>query len=231
MLAIIPARGGSKRIPRKNVMPFCGKPMIAYAIEAAQKTGLFEHIVVSTDDVEIAKIACQFGAKAPFIRPRNLSDDYTTTSEVIIHAIQECQRLGWNIGHVCCIYPCVPLIQADDIVQALQLLVNSSSKFCFPVVEFASPVLRALKQNSDGTMSPFFAENELARTQDVRNAFHDSGQFYWGSAQSWIDCANVHSNSVGLELPAWRVVDIDTLDDLKRAEMVFNFLNQSHNIK
>ena len=229
-IAIIPARGGSKRIPRKNVMPFCGKPMIAYAIEAAQKTGLFEHIVVSTDDAEIASVARGFGAQTPFTRPEALSGDYTTTSEVLVHAIQECQQLGLVIDHVCCIYPCVPLIQADDIALALQRLGSSSSKFCFPIVEFPSPVLRALKQNPDGTMSPFFAKNELARTQDVQTAFHDAGQFYWGSAQSWLSCAHVHSNSVGIELPAWRVVDIDTPDDLKRAEMVFHFLIQNHKV-
>lgn len=227
MIAIIPARGGSKRIPRKNVLPFCGKPMIAYAIEAAQKTGLFEHIVVSTDDDEIASVARLLGAKTPFVRPAHLSDDFATTSAVMVHAIEECQKLGWDVDNVCCIYPCVPLIQASDIALALQRLENSSSKFCFPIVEFPSPILRAMKQNPDGTMAPFFAENELIRTQDVRAAFHDAGQFYWGAAQSWLSCENVHSNGVGLELPAWRVVDIDTPDDLKRAEVIFNLMKSS----
>lgn len=226
-IVIIPARGGSKRIPRKNILSFCGKPMIAYAIEAAQKTGLFEHIVVSTDDVEISSVARELGAQTPFTRPECLSGDFSTTREVIVHAIQECQQLGWHAEYVCCIYPCVPLIQADDITLALQRLQHSVSKFCFPIVEFPSPISRALRQNSDGTMTPFFAENELVRTQDVSTAFHDAGQFYWGATQSWLSSENVHSNGVGLELPAWRVVDIDTPNDLKRAEMIFSFLTQN----
>lgn len=223
-IAVIPARGGSKRIPRKNIKPFAGKPMIAYAIDAALASGLFEHVVVTTDDEEIAEISREFGAKTPFVRPPELADDYTATVPVVSHAITACENLGWQIEFVCCIYPGVPFIQVADLKAGLELLKTSSSDYCFPVTEFPSAIQRALKRKQDGSMAPIYPEHELTRTQDLEMAFHDAGQFYWGGKQAWLSNARLHSSSVGIAIPQWRVVDIDTNDDWARAELIYQAL-------
>ena len=225
-LAVIPARGGSKRIPRKNIREFAGKPMIAHAISAAKQLGLFEHIVVSTDDEEIARIAREWGAETPFIRPEDLADDYTPTVPVIAHAITACQALGWSIDYVCCIYPGVPFIQADDLKHALELLQTSQAAYSFPVTEFPSAIQRALRRLPDGKMQPFYPEFELTRTQDLEPAFHDAGQFYWGKADAWITNEKIHRGGVGLSIPSWRAVDIDTPDDWARAELIYKLLEK-----
>lgn len=219
-IAVIPARGGSKRIPRKNIKIFAGKPMIAYAIDAAKASGLFDHIIVSTDDQEIAGIARQHGAEMPFIRPPELADDYTPTVPVIAHAIKACRKLGWPIEFACCIYPGVPFLRVEDLVEALDLLCNSSAAYSFPVTEFPSAIQRALRRLPDGRMTPFYPEFELMRTQDLDPAYHDAGQFYWGKAESWLTDSRVHANGIGLIIPSWRVVDIDTLEDWERAEVL-----------
>jgi pseudaminic acid cytidylyltransferase len=224
-VAVIPARGGSKRIPRKNIKPFAGKPMIAYAIEAAQASGLFEHILVSTDDGEIAKIAQQWGAEVPFKRPPELADDHTPTVPVIAHAIRECEGLGWQIDRVCCIYSCVPLIQVADLRAALNLLESCDAKYSFVVTEFPAAIQRALKQDQDGKLYPVYPEHELLRSQDIEPAYHDAGQFYWGSKKAWMTVDGIHSNAIGLAIPQWRVVDIDNLDDWYRAEALYKVLN------
>jgi pseudaminic acid cytidylyltransferase len=223
-LAVIPARGGSKRIPRKNIKMFAGKPMIAYAITAAKSSGLFEHVIVSTDDSEIAQIAAEWGAETPFVRPRELADDHTPTVPVVAHATRACEELGWRIDLACCIYPGVPFIQIDDLKGALALLESSTADYCFPVTEFPSAIQRALKRNSDGQMSPFYPQYELTRTQDLEPAFYDAGQFYWGSANVWKTNARLHSGGVGYLIPNWRVVDIDTPDDWHRAETIYTAL-------
>jgi pseudaminic acid cytidylyltransferase len=218
-IAIIPARGGSKRIPRKNIKPFAGMPMIAHAITAAKASGLFAHVIVSTDDEEISKIANDWGAETPFTRPAELADDHTPTVPVIAHAITAFQELGWQINFACCIYPGVPFIQADDLRAAMELLNSSQADYCFPVTEFSSSIQRALRINNNGRMAPFYPEFELTRTQDLEPAYHDAGQFYWGSRQAWLSNPRVHSSGVGLVIPNWRVVDIDTPDDWRRAEI------------
>jgi pseudaminic acid cytidylyltransferase len=218
-IAIIPARGGSKRIPRKNIKIFAGKPMIAHAITAAKASGLFAHVIVSTDDEEISKIANHWGAETPFVRPKELADDHTPTVPVIAHALTACQEIGWQIDLVCCIYPGVPFIQSDDLVAAMKLLDSSPTDYCFPVAEFPSSIHRALKRSDNGQMVPFYPEYELTRTQDLEPAYHDAGQFYWGSRQSWLDNPKIHSSGVGIVIPNWRVVDIDTPDDWARAEI------------
>ena len=220
-LAVIPARGGSKRIPRKNIKLFAGKPMIGYAIEAAKVSGLFDRIVVSTDDDEIIKIARECGAEVPFTRPKNLADDLTPTVPVIAHAIQVCRELGWSIEKVCCIYPGVPLIDPADLKSALDLLATGPALYAFPVTGFPSPVQRALKRLPDGRVTPFQPEYAATRTQDLEAAYHDAGQFYWGLADAWVSGANIHLNGATIVLPAWRVVDIDTMDDWERAEAVY----------
>ena len=220
-IAIIPARGGSKRIPRKNIKEFCGKPMIAYAITAAKESGLFEHIVVSTDDEEIAQIATTWGAETPFVRPVELANDYTATVPVIVHAIEDCRNLGWKFNQVCCIYPGVPFIQIDDLKQALGHMNITEADYCFPVAEYPSAIQRALKRLSNGKMQPFYPEFELTRTQDLGLAYYDAGQFYWGKTEAWISNPKVHSNGLGYIIPNWRVVDIDTPEDWLRAELIY----------
>ena len=226
-IAIIPARGGSKRIPRKNIKEFCGKPMIAYAITAAKESGLFEHIIVSTDDEEIAQIARACGAKAPFVRPTELANDYAATVPVIAHGIEICRTLGWTFEQVCCIYPGVPFIQIDDLRGALERMNHSDADYCFPVTEYPSAIQRALKLLSNGKMQPFFPEFELTRTQESEPVYYDAGQFYWGKAEAWLKNPKIHSSGLGYVIPNWRVVDIDTPDDWQRAELIYHALNVS----
>ncbi len=220
-IAVIPARGGSKRIPRKNIKCFAGKPMIQYAIDAARDSMIFDKIIVSTDDSEISQIATSLGAEVPFIRPFDLSDDHTPTVPVIRHAIQNVRNIGWDLEFVCCIYPAVPFIESSDLVLALNKIKNDKGRFCFPVAEFQSSVFRSLDMKEDGNLKSFFPENELTRTQDLPVAFFDVGQFYWGHSELWEKCDKLHSNSLGFEIPNSRAVDIDTMADWQRAEIIF----------
>jgi pseudaminic acid cytidylyltransferase len=220
-IAIIPARGGSKRIPRKNIKVFCGKPMIAYAITAAKNSGLFHHIIVSTDDQEIAQIANEWGAETPFIRSVELANDYAETIPVIAHAVKACQALGLQFDNVCCIYPGVPFIQIDDLTDSLGRLLESKADYCFPVAEYPSAIQRALKRLSNGELQPFHAEFEKVRTQDLEPAYYDAGQFYWGRADAWISNSSIHSRGLGYVIPNWRAVDIDTPEDWSRAELIY----------
>ena len=220
-LCVIPARGGSKRIPRKNIKTFAGKPMIAHAISAAKASGLFAHIVVSTDDEEISNIAIEWGAEVPFVRPLELSDDHTPTVPVVAHAAQVCKDLGWQVDYICCIYPCVPFIQAADIVKTFTLLEGSEADYSFPIAKFPSAIQRALKRNKDGLVSPFSPKYEIVRTQDLKPAYYDAGQFYWGAISAWETHSRVHSSGVGYILPSWRVVDIDDSEDWHRAERLY----------
>lgn len=223
-IAVIPARGGSKRIPRKNIKEFCGKPMIAYAISAAKSVGLFDHVIVSTDDDEVANIAREWGAETPFMRPPELADDHTPTVPVIAHAITTCQQMGWPIKYVCCIYPCVPLIQADDLREAFYRIRDDNADYCFPVTEFPSAIQRALRYLPDGRMSPFNPEYISTRTQDLEPAYYDVGQFYWGKTDAWLKGHSAHQYGKGLVIPEWRAVDVDTPDDWERAEMIYKIL-------
>ena len=220
-VAVIPARGGSKRIPRKNIKIFSGVPMIAYAIKAAMESGLFEHIVVSTDDAEIADLAKQFGAEVPFFRPPELANDLATTVPVIAHAIQECEKLRWNTDFVCCIYPCVPFLSGADLVSGRNAIEKITEGYCYPITEFPSPIQRALRLNANGRLQPVQAEYEWTRTQDLEPFYHDAGQFYWGRRQSWLTGLGLQSHGHGVIVPQWRVVDIDTVDDWRRAELMF----------
>lgn len=227
-IAIIPARGGSKRIPRKNIRDFCGKPMISYAITAAIESGLFQHIVVSTEDEEIAEIAGGLGAEIPFVRPVELADDHTATVPVIAHAIQACHYLGWQFDRVCCIYPGVPFIQIDDLIGAFERIREVDLNYSFPITEYPSAVQRALRIIGDGRTQPFYPDFSTIRTQDLEPSYYDAGQFYWGSAKTWLSGVNIHSNGYGYVIPNWRVIDIDTLDDWKRAELIYQSFNSSN---
>ena len=219
-VAIIPARGGSKRIPRKNIKDFLGQPMIVHAIDLAKCSGLFEHVVVSTDDVEIAKIASDVGAKVPFFRPPELAGDLTPTVPVIAHAVQQCNLLGWAVSHACCIYPCVPLLSSDDLAGALALAEKTAADFVYPVTEYSHPVQRAMRRLDSGKMQFLLPEHELTRTQDLEKTYHDAGQFYWGRADAWLAHKRMHSGGLGFPIPHWRVADIDSEDDWKRAELI-----------
>jgi len=219
-VAIIPARGGSKRIPRKNIKEFNGKPIIVWAILAAQKSRLFDYIVVSTDDDEIKSVSEKNGAIVPFIRPADISDDDTPTVPVISHAVKEIDRLYQHVEYACCIYPCSPLLLASDMVKAFNKLESTGEDFVYPVVEYPHPILRSMRQTENGKMEFIYPEHELTKTQELESAFHDAGQFYWGRAEAWRELKKMHTDGLGMEIPSYRVVDIDNEDDWKRAELL-----------
>jgi|TARA_A100001391_G_scaffold184988_4_gene153277 N-acylneuraminate cytidylyltransferase len=226
-LAVIPARGGSKRIPRKNVRTFCGKPMIAWSIETARMSGCFDRIVVSTDDREIAEVARSFGAEVPFLRPDELADDHTGTIPVIAHAIEWHREHDLMPDQVCCIYATAPFMTASDLIVALETLVRENSEYVFPVASYEFPIQRAIRLNVDGRAEMFCPGQFATRSQDLEEAFHDAGQFYWGRASAWMDGKPIFSAiATPLILPRHRVLDIDTPDDWSRAEFMFEALRR-----
>lgn len=221
-LAVIPARGGSKRIPRKNIKPFCGKPMIAWSIEAALQSGCFDSVVVSTDDAEIAEVAKQWGAEVPFMRPVALADDYTGTIPVVLQAIEWFQQNGQAPSQVCCIYATAPFVQVVDIRRGLDLLLTNDCSYAFSVTSYPFPIQRAIRITEKGRVEMFHPEHFNTRSQDLEEAWHDAGQFYWGQAQAWLEGRVVFSPaSVPVPLPRHRVQDIDTPEDWQRAEWMF----------
>lgn len=226
-IAVIPARGGSKRIPRKNIKPFCGKPMIAWSIEAAMASGLFDHIVVSTDDPEIAEVAKQWGAEVPFMRPAELSDDYAGTTEVVAHAAQWALKQGFALDAVCCIYATAPLVQVDDLKRGLKALESGGWAYAFSATDFAAPIFRAFHEHSEGGIEMFFPEYFLTRSQDLPRALHDAGMFYWGLPTAWIERKRIFDrHSVPVIIPRWRVQDIDNQDDWERAEIAASVISR-----
>ncbi|NBQ40429.1 MAG: pseudaminic acid cytidylyltransferase [Alphaproteobacteria bacterium] len=224
-VAIIPARGGSKRIPRKNIKPFCGKPMIAWSIDTAKATGLFDHIIVSTDDDEIADIASQYGAEVPFRRPAELADDYTTTISVIQHAIGQVEKCFRFPEFVCCIYPTAPLMSPEHLQAAYSRLMDENVEYVFPIVSFPSSIFRALKLDEHGRASMFNEANRSSRTQDMEEAYYDAGQFYWGKASAFIAGHPIFSpQSAPLIIPRYYAQDIDNQEDWEYAELIFKSL-------
>lgn len=230
-LAIIPARGGSKRIPHKNIRPFAGKPIIAYSIQAALECKLFDKVIVSTDDEKIANIARQFGAETPFLRPANLADDYTGTNAVVKHAISWFIEQGEEVQYACCIYATAPFLQTRYLQQGFEKLNNSDKAFVFSVTTFPFPIQRAIKIKTDGTVKAFFPGNNEKRSQDLEEAYHDAGQFYWGKAESFLQDIEMFSeSSLPVVLPRYLVQDIDTLEDWTRAELMYKaYLNANSN--
>ncbi|WP_339532796.1 pseudaminic acid cytidylyltransferase [Pseudomonas mucidolens] len=221
-LAVIPARGGSKRIPRKNIKTFCGKPMIAWSIHAALQSGCFDKVIVSTDDEEIAQIAREYGASVPFMRPANLSDDYTGTIPVIQQAIEWCQENGFDAQQVCCLYATAPFVSPDDLRRGLGVLEQSGSQYAFSVTSYAFPIQRAIRLTGAGRVEMFNAEHFCTRSQDLEEGYHDAGQFYWGLASAWLSGKIIFSpESSAVLLPRYRVQDIDTPEDWIRAEWLF----------
>jgi pseudaminic acid cytidylyltransferase len=229
-LAVIPARGGSKRILRKNIKPFCGKPIIAWSIEAALLSGCFDEVIVSTDDQEIVEVAKQYGASAPFIRPASLANDFVGTTPVVRHAIEWFQKCGRTPIQVCCIYATAPFIQVDNLRLGLELLRTSDCDYAFSVTSYPFPIQRAIKITQQGRVEMFQSELFNTRSQDLQEAWHDAGQFYWGRAQAWLEDRVVFtSTSVPIKLPRHRVQDIDTPEDWERAEWLFKALQSDPN--
>lgn len=221
-IAVIPARGGSKRIPRKNIRPFAGQPVIAYSIAAAQKSGLFDYILVSTDDAEIAAVAQRQGAMVPFMRPPDISDDHSGTTEVIAHATRWALAQRWPLTAVCCIYATAPFLQPADLQRSLKLLASGPWFYSFPVTEFPSPVFRSFRIGDNGGLDMLYPEQYDARSQDLPRVYHDVGQFYWGRTDAWMAKHRLFDRqSIPLIIPRWRVQDIDTEDDWELAELMY----------
>lgn len=221
-VAIIPARGGSKRIPRKNIREFAGKPMIAWSIETARASGCFDRVIVSTDDEEIAEVARQWGAEAPFVRPAALADDHTGTIPVIAHAIEWLSEHDETPDQVCCVYATAPFVQPEDLRRGLEVLQSRDVDYAFSVTSYAFPIQRALRITDDGHVTMFQPEHFATRSQDLEEAWHDAGQFYWGRAEAWRTGTPVFSeHAVPVTLPRHRVQDIDTPEDWERAEWLF----------
>jgi pseudaminic acid cytidylyltransferase len=228
-IAIIPARGGSKRIPRKNIRPFAGKPLIAYSIEAARKSGLFDRVIVTTDDEEIAAIAREYGAETPFVRPPELANDHATTVPVIKHAIEWVEAHLGPVELACCIYATAPFIQAAALRAAHDLLLAQDvTGYVFSATTFPFPIQRAFKRHPDGRVEMFHPENYNTRSQDLEEAYQDAGQFYWGSPASYRAGKIFFStDSVAYVLPRHMVQDIDTPEDWQRAELMYDALRRN----
>jgi len=216
-LAVIPARGGSKRIPRKNIKFFKNKPLIVWSIEAAKKSKCFDKIIVSTDDQQIAEIAKDHGADVPFLRPKELADDYTIDWLFINQ-----KKVFKN---VCCIYATAPLIQIEDLKKSLTMLESSQEDiYVFVATSYPFPIHRSISIDEKGYSSMFYPDKFQVRSQDLKEAFHDAGQFYWAKSQSWNNIENIFQGSKPLVIPRWRVQDIDTDEDWIRAEKLFDLL-------
>jgi pseudaminic acid cytidylyltransferase len=220
-VAVIPARGGSQRIPRKNVKTFAGRPMITHAISTAWASGLFAEVIVSTDDEEIATLAQQAGAALPFRRPPALATHEAGTLPVIAHALQWLRDQAAEPAALCCLYPCTPLLEPQDLQRGLALLEDSGAPYAFPVLAFESPPQRALGLGADGRVLPLFPGHAATRTQDLPPAFHDAGQFYWGRPEAWAAGLSPLEHGAAFALAPDRAVDIDTPEDWARAEWLY----------
>lgn len=224
-VAIIPARGGSKRIPRKNIRTFRGKPIIAYSIEAAVNSGCFDRVICSTDDDEIAAVARTLGAEVPFIRPANIADDFATTSDVIKHAIQWLNNHGPAVQQVCCIYATAPFVTADILQTALEQLTTHNAEYAFSATAYDFPIQRALQINEQGRVNMLQPEHLKTRSQDLTPCFHDAGQFYWATAHAFLNDLPIFADhSIAVLIPSYKVQDIDTPDDWISAEAMHQVL-------
>ena len=227
-ICVIPARGGSKRIPRKNIKDFNGQPIIGYSIRTAILSDCFDKVIVSTDDTEISEIAKSFGAEVPFLRPQELSDDHAGTIPVIKHAIEWYDDQDQPPSEVCCIYPTAPFVQVEAIRNAYEQLRRENAEYCFSLTSFASPIQRAIKLTPDKRIDMFYPEYFEKRTQDLTEAYHDAGQFYWGRAEAFKLQQPFFSPAASpYILPRHLVHDIDTKEDWRRAELMFQVLKQS----
>jgi len=223
-VAIITARGGSKRIPRKNIKDFLGKPIIAYSIETALNSGLFDYVMVSTDDDEIAEVAKKYGAQVPFVRSKQTSDDFTGTADVVIEVLHDLKKIGKEFINACCIYPTAPFISKQTLNESYQLLIGKKFDSVFPVCSFSYPIQRALEISNSKT-SMVWEENLNKRSQDLPARYHDAGQFYWMNVESFLIEKKLFTNNTGsVILDELQVQDIDNETDWKLAELKFNLL-------
>ena len=219
-VAIITARGGSKRIPRKNTRLFLGKPIIAYTIDVALKSGMFKDVIVSTDDDEIAEIASSYGASVPFMRSEKNSDDFAGTDDVMLEVLISLLEKGKSYTHACCLYPTAPFIDIQSLRKAYDLMLDQQFDTVFPVCAFSYPVQRSLIMAGDGKVVMNWPENLHKRSQDLRPSYHDAGQFYWVNIASFLNTKNLYTDNTGaIVLDELRVQDIDNETDWKLAEL------------
>jgi pseudaminic acid cytidylyltransferase len=223
-IAIIPARGGSKRIPRKNIKDFHGKPLIAYSIETAVNSNLFEKVIVSTDDEEIAKVAREYGANVPFIRPSELSDDYTGTGDVVNHAIEFLKNNGEEYDYICTIYATAPMLQTKFLIEGYKKLSQADAHMAFSVTSMPFPIQRTFKITSNNRCQMFTPEHFTTRSQDLEEAFQDAGQFYWEKTSNQFIDIPFGKDSIPIVIPRYLVQDIDTLEDWERAEKLYKII-------
>lgn len=226
-VALLPARGGSKRVPRKNVRPFLGVPLIERTIGTVLETGIFRRVVVSTDDDEVAEVATAAGAEVPFRRRAELADDHTGTRPVVQHALRWLEQDEGSLPDLAClVYATAVLTMPDDLVAARDQLVAGDMEFVFSAAAYPAPVHRAVRRRPDGGCELLWPEHVRTRSQDLPEAFHDVGQFYWGRSSAWLTTGSVfEARSALYEIPHWRVQDIDTHDDWKRAELLVRLLD------
>jgi len=225
-IAIIPARGGSKRIPRKNIKNFLGMPIIAYSIRAAIESGLFKEVLVSTDDFEIASISEEYGAKVPFLRSVENSGDFATTSDVLFEVINNLKESNTIYDNICCIYPCAPLIKKENLVKAYNLMINNEFETVFPIVPYSTKIQRALKILG-GKIEMFYPDFEQTRSQDLELAYYDSGQFYWIRNHLFLINKKIYTQKSGaIVLDELSAHDIDNEIDWKIAELKYSLKNK-----
>ncbi len=223
-LCIIPARGGSKRIPRKNIKDFLGKPIIAYSIETALNLGLFDEVMVSTNDEEIKEIALQYGAKVPFLRSEEGANDFASTMDVIKEVFFEYEKLNKSFDNVCCFYPCSPLTTVDRLKEGYDLLINDNFDSVFPIMPFSFPIQRAIKLNN-GKVDFFYPEYVEYRSQDLEKSYHDAGQFYWLTSQLIKEKGDIFTENTGaIEITELEGQDVDNLSDWQLAEIKYKVL-------
>ncbi|MBS1488886.1 MAG: pseudaminic acid cytidylyltransferase [Bacteroidetes bacterium] len=226
-IAIITARGGSKRIPRKNIKPFLGKPIIAYSIETAINSGLFDEVMVSTDDVEIAEISKSYGANVPFLRSLETSSDFAKTNDVLLEVFEGYRQLGKTFHSACCIYPTAPFISVDKLTRAYRMLIERKANLVLPIAKFSVPIWWALNKDADSWLSANWPDTLLTRSQDLQETYYDAGQFYFFNVASFLNTKSLYADKyLGIELPELEVQDIDNESDWKIAEMKYSLMKK-----
>lgn len=226
-VAIITARGGSKRIPQKNIKEFLGKPIIAYSIKAALNSKLFDEVMVSTDSLDIARIAKESGAVVPFMRSEKTSDDFATTADVLIEVIDNYKKIGKDFDLLCCIYPTAPFVTQKKLKDSLSLMLEKKADSVMPIIKFSYPIQRALRNTENSHIEYFWPENGNKRSQDLEKSYHDAGQFYWIKTDVLLSYKSlVAKNTIGFEISELEAQDIDEESDWKLAEIKYQLLNK-----
>ncbi|HDP98988.1 MAG TPA: pseudaminic acid cytidylyltransferase [bacterium] len=226
VIAIIPARGGSKRIPRKNIRLFSGRPIVAYSIDLANRSSLFDEIMVSTDDTEIVSIAKDLGASVPFMRSKKNADDFAATADVILEVIEKYKQLGQEFDYVCCIYPTAPFINPERLRECYDLLLAKDRDVVFPVIKYSYPIQRALKFEND-KIQMIDKKNLRVRSQDLPDTYHDAGQFYWLKVKCFLRNPELITDNTGsIVIPEWEAQDIDNPEDWQLAELKYKLFSQ-----